>query len=189
MELIRTVMLNVILIVFLTTLLDLLLPDGSLRSYVKMTMGFFVVLTLLQPVMQLIEPDGMLQQWQMTLPAITDERRGDAVAVQGELYEQQQRQIDQLYQEKLNEQIRSLLLLSTELEQMQVNCTVEEQTLKEIEIVVAQDASIDTARIAAALNGYYGLASEQIVVKEEALQIENGPKNIKLGEEKPYVVE
>ena len=65
MELIRTVMLNVIAIVFFTTLLDALLPDGSMRSYLKMAMGFFVVLTFLQPVMQLLQPDGMLQQWQL----------------------------------------------------------------------------------------------------------------------------
>lgn len=58
MDALRAVMLNVLVIVFLTTVLDLLLPDGTMRRYVKMTMGFFVVLTLLQPVMQLVQPEG-----------------------------------------------------------------------------------------------------------------------------------
>ncbi len=172
MELIRTVMLNVVLIVFVTTLLDLLLPDGSMRGYVKMTMGFFVVLTLLQPVMQLVEPDGMLHQWQMTIPSVGEEISGEAVAVQGDLYEAQQRQFDQLYQQKLNEQVKSLLLLSTDLETFQVNCTVEEQTLKQIEITAATEEQTDGERIIQALSGYYGLAAEQILIKETFIDSE-----------------
>ncbi len=166
MELIRTMMLNVILIVFLTTLLDLLLPDGSMRSYVKMTMGFFVVLTLLQPVMQLLQPDGILQQWQITMPAVD----GELMAVQGTNYEEQQRQIDQLYQDKLNEQIESLLLLSTELNQLHVDCTVEEQSLKQIQIFTAPGEQVEAARISQALSGYYGLDSGQIIVTEEPIE-------------------
>ena len=90
MELIRMVMLNVIAIVFFTTFLDTLLPDGSMRSYLKMAMGFFVVLTFLQPVMQLLRPDGMLQQWQLAFPAEAME----CLPVQGEQYEQQQNKVD-----------------------------------------------------------------------------------------------
>ncbi len=41
METLRAMMLNILVMIFLTTLLDFLLPEGSLRGYVKMTMGFF----------------------------------------------------------------------------------------------------------------------------------------------------
>ena len=102
MELIRTVMLNVIAIVFFTTLLDALLPDGSMRSYLKMAMGFFVVLTFLQPVMQLLQPDGMLQQWQLAFNAGTME----CLPVQGEQYEQHQNKVDAACQQKIEEQIK-----------------------------------------------------------------------------------
>ena len=80
METLRTVMLNILAIVFLTTLLDMLLPEGSLRSYVEMTMGFFVVLTLLQPVVRLAAPDQMLAQWQLLAPAL---QQTESLAVQG----------------------------------------------------------------------------------------------------------
>ncbi len=59
MELVRAIMLNVIVLVFFTTILDLLLPDGTFRSYIKMAMGLFTVLTLLQPMIQLAQPDQM----------------------------------------------------------------------------------------------------------------------------------
>ena len=160
METIRVMMLNLIGIVFLTTLLDLLLPESSMRGYVKMTMGFFVMLTVLQPLVQLVHPDGMLQQWQLRIPAMDRE----TVAVQSEIYEEQCRQIDQLYQEKLNGQITSLLLLFTEQEQITVACEVENQCLKKI-LVQLPSAELDAVgRISQALSGYYGLDAEQIII-------------------------
>ena len=55
MELIRNVMLNIIILVFFTATLDYLLPEGSFRSYIKMTMGVILVLIILQPVVQILQ--------------------------------------------------------------------------------------------------------------------------------------
>ncbi|MBQ2369002.1 MAG: stage III sporulation protein AF [Peptococcaceae bacterium] len=54
MEWIRTIMLNIVILVFFSAVLDFLLPEGSFRSYIKMAIGVFLVLTILQPVMQLL---------------------------------------------------------------------------------------------------------------------------------------
>ena len=164
MEMLRAMMLNILVMIFLTTMLDLLLPEGSLRGYVKMTMGFFVVLTLLQPVMQLANPEAMLAQWQLALPETT---AADSIAVEGEVYQKQVQQLEQLYSEKLNEQVRSLLLLTTDLEQVQVESAVEEQCLQQLHVQIPAGAEIDKERIAQALSGYYGLAAEQITVETE----------------------
>ena len=102
METVRVVMINLLVMIFFTTVLDLLLPEGSLRSYLKMTMGFFVMLTLLQPVLQLADPDNMAQKWQLSVPTVAG---ADNAAVQGEVYEAQVREMEQLYQQKLQEQI------------------------------------------------------------------------------------
>ena len=159
MELIRTVMLNVIVMVFLTTVLDLLLPDGTMRRYVKMIMGFFVVLTLLQPVMKILEPDGMIQQWHLSMETATE----NAVPAQVDFSEQAE-QMDRMYQETLQKQITSLLLLSTELEYFTVECILEERTLQKICITVEQDENVNAARIAQAVSGYYGLDAEKVVI-------------------------
>lgn len=160
MELIRTVMLNVIAIVFFTTLLDTLLPDGSMRSYLKMAMGFFIVLTFLQPVMQLLRPDSMLQQWQLAFTAEAME----SLPVQGELYEKQNK-VDAACQQKIEEQIKALLLLSNQMESIDVSCTVEGYVLQQITLTVPQGAAVDYERIRQALSGYYGLEPEQICIK------------------------
>jgi stage III sporulation protein AF len=154
-------MLNVIAIVFFTTLLDALLPDGSMRSYLKMAMGFFVVLTFLQPVMQLLQPDGMLQQWQLAFNAGTME----CLPVQGEQYEQQQNKVDAACQQKIEEQIKALLLLSNQMESIDVSCMVKGCVLQQITLTIPQGAAIDYERIRLALSGYYGLEPEQICIK------------------------
>ena len=55
MEWIRTIMLNIVILVFFSAVLDFLLPEGSFRSYIKMAIGVFLVLTILQPVIQLLQ--------------------------------------------------------------------------------------------------------------------------------------
>ena len=164
MDALRAVMLNVLVIVFLTTVLDLLLPDGTMRRYVKMTMGFFVVLTLLQPVMQLVQPEGMLQQWQLSLPTLTAE---GSLPAQGDVYARQRQQMEQLYAEKLEEQVASLLLLTTSLEDFTVDCTVKEQCLQQIRIGIPAGTAVDRQRLMQALSGYYGISAGQIQIETE----------------------
>ena len=55
MEWIRTIMLNIVILVFFSAVLDFLLPEGSFRSYIKMAMGVLLVLVILQPVMQILQ--------------------------------------------------------------------------------------------------------------------------------------
>ncbi len=167
MELLRMVMLNVIAIVFLTTLLDILLPESSsMRGYLKMAMGFFIVLTLLQPVMQIFHPGGMLQQWQLAFPAVSPE----TIPVQGQLYEEQQHKIDAAYQQKLEEQVQALLLLSSEMEDFDVCCTVDGYILQEITIAVPSGCRMDTERLTQALSGYYGLEPAQICIEQRGAE-------------------
>ena len=55
MELIRNIMLNIVILVFFSAVLDFLLPEGSFRSYIKMAMGVILVLIILQPVVQILQ--------------------------------------------------------------------------------------------------------------------------------------
>lgn len=162
MEVIRTIMRNVLFLVFVTTLLDLLLPEGSLRGYLKMTMGFFVVLTLLQPVAQLADPQNMMQAWQL---CTADWMEGNSLQVEGIDFTQQEKALEAMYQEKLCQQIQSLLLLTTEVEPQQVDCIVEDSCLQEIHLWLSGTA-VDQDRIRRALSGYYGLDARQVIFEE-----------------------
>lgn len=64
---------NIVLIVLLTTILDMLLPSHSMRSYVKVVMGLFILVSLLTPILSLLakEQDFAVLAWQQEsfLPA------------------------------------------------------------------------------------------------------------------------
>ena len=45
---------QIILIIFIATFIDLLLPSSSLERYVKLIMGLIIIVSILQPVLQLI---------------------------------------------------------------------------------------------------------------------------------------
>ncbi len=62
MEWIRVIMLNIVLLVFFAAVMDFLLPNSSFRNYIKMAMGVFIVLTILQPVMQLLQTSNTYRE-------------------------------------------------------------------------------------------------------------------------------
>jgi stage III sporulation protein AF len=45
---------QIILIIFLATFIDLLLPSSSLERYVKLVMGLIIIMAILQPILQLV---------------------------------------------------------------------------------------------------------------------------------------
>ncbi len=51
MEVLKELVRNVVIIILLTTFLDMLLPSGSLRPFVKVIMGLFVLVSLLNPLL------------------------------------------------------------------------------------------------------------------------------------------
>lgn len=48
---------NVITIVIFANIIELLLPNSSMRKYVKVVMGFFILLTILNPLFKLLNVD------------------------------------------------------------------------------------------------------------------------------------
>lgn len=57
MEVLKELVRNIVVIVMLTAFLDMILPSSSMRPYVKMVMGLFILVTLLNPVLNLILHD------------------------------------------------------------------------------------------------------------------------------------
>ena len=53
MEVVIEMIRNVVMIILLTTFLDMLLPSGSLKPFVKVIMGLFIMLSILNPVLSL----------------------------------------------------------------------------------------------------------------------------------------
>lgn len=54
---------QIILIIFIATFIDLLLPSSSLDRYVKLVMGLIIIMAILQPVLQLVISDNRWSQF------------------------------------------------------------------------------------------------------------------------------
>jgi len=66
MEIIRSLVQNLIVIIILAVLLDMFLPAGSMRNFVKMVMGLLIIIAVVQAVGNLINWD-----YNADLPALT----------------------------------------------------------------------------------------------------------------------
>lgn len=180
MEVFRTVMLNVIVLAFFTTLLDLLLPNSTFRSYIKMAMGFFVVLTLLQPILQFLQKDHIISIAQSMAKteqmAIAESVASEPQTDFSTFYDAQtyRRQVETQYAEQIAKQIEALLLLSNDIV-AQVQCffvdKAEQEGTRQMQVAIQiADTNATLDRIKSAVCGYYGFDPAQVevtVVSEE----------------------
>lgn len=180
MELIRAVMLNIIVLVFFATVLDLLLPDGSFRSDIKMAMGFFAVLTMLHPVVQILQIDYSASVAQhLTLDeqsVMTSLPTGNMTQEpQSDITRQYTLQAETQYAEQTAKQAAALLQLSDYTVE-NVQCyfveakDVPNQRQMMLHIQLVQGDQHQQSNIRTAISGYFGLDLSQVQVEviEEA---------------------
>lgn len=62
---------NVMLIILLTTFLDMIMPSSSMQRFVKVIMGLFVLIAILNPILNLINEEQDLEAfvWQLEEPS------------------------------------------------------------------------------------------------------------------------
>lgn len=173
MELIHTIMLNVIVLVFFAAILDLLLPAGSFRSYIKMAMGFFAVLTMLQPVLQFWQQDHVALAQQMVQAgqmAVADAEYSDDWQAQTNAYQEQYTaQIEAQYAAQTAQQIKSLLLLNA-YPVTDVQCgfvpVMQQETERQLQVwIQLQGDKSNSQQIQSAISGYFGLELAQVQVE------------------------
>lgn len=85
MEVIKELVRNIVLITLLTAFLDMLLPSSNMRPYLKMIMGLFIIVTVLNPVLNFLSHHEEFEvfAWQQDNSAVSDEvirREGEELA-------------------------------------------------------------------------------------------------------------
>lgn len=166
MEAVRGLVLNVTLIILLTTLLDLLLPEGRLQPFVKLVMGLFVVISMLNPLLNFLRQGETLQAWVLEEPIVSEQ--WDSIMAQGKfLQENRQQEIWQQYAIKLQEQVEALLLLLEDGQQGEAAVAVDEETgaLQYIQVTFSgvRQEQLEQ-RLKQLLSGYYSLSEDKIEI-------------------------
>ncbi len=135
MEVIRSLVQNLVVIIILAMFLEMLLPAGEMRKYVKMVMGLLIIIAVVQAV-------GDLTRWDYhtDMPSLTqktDEKAVTRIMEAGKSItsEQRQKAVEQ-YREGLAGQIMAL------------TGTGKEATVLEVEVnVQSKEGEVDFGRI------------------------------------------
>lgn len=99
----KELLINVTVIIFLTTVMDLLLPKSNMKAFIRMAMGLFIIVTILSPILDLLQKDAWLDSWILTDNLTYD---SESVMAAGEdLKAQNETRVLEEYKLKLERQI------------------------------------------------------------------------------------
>lgn len=170
---------NVVVIIFLTTILDMTLPNSDLQPFIKMIMGLFIIVSILNPIIAITKTEAALTGWTLQ---VDQDAELDSIMAQGESYNQlAQGQVLLAYESKLAQQIQGLVALtqgvaSSEVvvklvnsEQLGAIGAIDEVEIW-VEVLVPADGDWATSeaevikQVRAGVCNYYTLSPEQLKV-------------------------
>ena len=97
---------NVAIIVLLTSFMEMLLPNSSLQRFIKVIVGLFIMVTILNPILTFLKQDMVISSWQFNLPL---RRNGYSSSSRSRSYDFQQHQIIGEYQARLEQQMEAMV--------------------------------------------------------------------------------
>lgn len=117
MEILRSLVQSLIIIVVLSVFLEMLLPQSDLRRYIRLVMGLLVIIAVLQAVGSLVKGE-----WRLSLPeqAVNHSQQGfqdlnEIMATGSKLNRDQQAQALDGYRQSLARQVSALAGISSEM--------------------------------------------------------------------------
>lgn len=99
MELIRTWIMQVAGIIALGAACDMIMPEGEIKKYVKMVVGFVLVFTIIKPAVNIVP-----EAFAIAIPQGT---RAQAVELKNNFDERQQETILRIYKDKIEDSIEN----------------------------------------------------------------------------------
>ena len=105
MEVLVTIVKNLLVIVVIASFLEILLPDSSVRPFVRFAIGLFVILAILNPILAVFFSGRAMQAGAWDLPWEYEES-GDYQEVGREVNRDIQKVGSELIREKIEQQIR-----------------------------------------------------------------------------------
>lgn len=138
MDILRELIQTIIVIVVLAVLVEMLLPGGDMRRYVRMVMGLLIIMAVMQAATGVIHSDLMRD-----IPAVTAADSGapplDDIMAAGQGLAQEDRELAvQQYSEALSGQVLALARMNGDLQVVDARVTVDENSaIEEINIFFA----------------------------------------------------
>ena len=160
MDVLRQLIQTIVVIVILAVFLEMLLPRGDMRRYVKMVMGLLIIVAVLQSVTGVINSDVLRD-----IPDVTEARSGyqpvpleDIMAAGQSLSDANRQEAAQQYSRGIARQVMSLAALNNDLQVVDASVQLHESTNEISSITVfcssgAKQPPTPTAQDNAGLDG------------------------------------
>lgn len=185
MELLIAMVRNLVIIIIVATLLELIMPPGKLKPLVQMTIGFFVIITILNPALTILFQEERLGVNTYTLPDEVNQQLNQALMTGQQINKDLKFDMNEQLKSRMEGQIRSLALLAPGVGEIKPLVKLDHAgNIKEVELTVvsgegetsAADDRIPAfsdrlpAKVDATLerklkdwiSSYYGVAPERI---------------------------
>lgn len=126
MEVLKELVRGIVLLIILTTFLDMLLPSGKMRPYLKMVMGLFVLVSILNPLISALFSSQDLAALSWKADAAAGQSLGAITSTGAELAERNQEQLLSTYAGRLESQMASLVRIIEGVEEAEVRVELAE---------------------------------------------------------------
>ncbi len=160
MHVLAEIVKSVLVIIILSSFLELLLPDGAIKPFVRFAIGLFVLIAVLNPILGYLFDGEQFQvrMWDYTV----DQRAEEEILQNGEKINQQIFSVNQeALQEKLQGQINAVVLMVPGVKEVKSTARLKEDgTLQEISLYITpsqNEKAADAGDI-----GVFDLDQEQI---------------------------
>mgnify|MGYP000968193433 CR=1 FL=1 len=122
---------NIMLIILLTSFLDMIMPSHSMQRFVKVVMGLFVLIAILNPILNLINKEQALAAFVWQEEELY-EAQFNSVLEQGEHFQRVNQEILwETYQRKIEKQMETLVLTVDGVEKAEVQVKLDQTVNKE----------------------------------------------------------
>ncbi len=190
MAILTSIVKNLLLIVVIASFLEILLPDNSMRPFVRFTIGLFVIMAIINPILATFYSDRDLKVQAWDLPweyNETDQFQETGIRVNREI----QQAGKEIIKEKIEKQMNSLAILVPGVQDLETKVTLDPdkgEVLKVTMVIVlasssgseagsievfssenpnVQDQNIIREKLVNMMRNLYGLEEKRIVIKFE----------------------
>lgn len=137
---------NLIFIILFTSLLEMFLPENSMRKYVRVVMGFFIVTILISPLMTVFYQDFSVIQ-DIIPERIVDSNWNDIKKKGQEIEESNQNILRGYYENKVAKRIKEVVDLDYEEFEQEIKVTLDDDYRIKSLCVILIDQGINTVEI------------------------------------------
>ena len=126
MEILKSVVREIAIIVLLATFLEMLLPKSNMKRFVQVILGLFILISILTPIANLFTSDDFsfhFEAWQYQ-PAASSHQLEEILAQGQRLYDKAEKASLREYERKLENQIKALIIMIPEVNHAHVSVKV-----------------------------------------------------------------